>query len=289
MMNHEQIEKLINKLQEVIQLLSESKNNIQITDEQLQGWPKAVEEITKIDDNAAKTAKGLLALIQMRVDTKDKTILDFGCGEGYIAASAGNNAKKIVAYDIKDKIFAPSDKIIKTTDYNQAIKEGPYDVIICHDVLDHIEPTNSIEENTHLEPFHISTLQKLANLLTEHGKIHIRCHPWTSRHGGHIHRHQNMAFLHLILTDQEYEKSCMLTNVQVTHRIYRPFEYYNRCIAKSGLKATNTTIEHQDIEDFVANKLGPKIIDSWPNPKPNPEELKELLKINFIDYIVSRV
>jgi hypothetical protein len=272
-----------------MQLLVESKAGSQtITETHLQGWPKAVEEIVKIDDNAAKTAKGLLALIQMRVETKDKTILDFGCGEGYIAASASTNTKKIVAYDIKDKIFAPSDKMIKTTDYDQVTKEGPYDIIICHDVLDHIEPISTIEENTHLEPLHISTLRKLSELLTEQGKIHIRCHPWTSRHGGHIYRQQNMAFLHMILSDQEYEKSCMLTNVQVTHRIYRPLEYYNRCIEKSGLKITSVTTEHQDIEPFVIDKLLAKIIESWPNPKPNTDELKELLKINFIDYIISR-
>ena len=79
-----------------------------------------------------------------------------------------------------------------TTDWGFVKSNGPYNVIILFDVIDHLKIENPTE-----------VLRKLGELLAPDGKIYMRCHPITSRHGTHLYHDLNKAYVHLVFTGEE--------------------------------------------------------------------------------------
>jgi len=72
-----------------------------------------------------------------------------------------------------------------------------YDFILINDVLDHAaDPLDMLEQ-----------VNKIRNPET---KIVVRCHPWTSRHGTHVYKQMNKAFLHLIFNPYHYDQCILL-------------------------------------------------------------------------------
>lgn len=65
--------------------------------------------------------------------------LDFGCGSGDFATILGNLGWSVVAYD---KFVAPKGlecrSIFVAVNENEVLQRGPYDLIVCVTVLDHI-------------------------------------------------------------------------------------------------------------------------------------------------------
>lgn len=79
---------------------------------------------------------------------KDKKILDIGCGSGYIGKSFLKN-NQVTFADINQKELdkiQDQKAIIKRIDLNRKLpfKDNYFDLIICADVLEHLENTDNI-------------------------------------------------------------------------------------------------------------------------------------------------
>jgi SAM-dependent methyltransferase len=133
---------------------------------------------------------------------KGKKFLDFGCGTAHVAMQACKQDPELsVGYDILDSSWHKLDKInqfdnlILTTEFSVVEQHGPYDYILLFDVIDHLD-------NCPLNLF-LSLIKKVCK---KGGRIIVRSHPWTARHGGHLFHIINRAYLHLILNDDEIRR-----------------------------------------------------------------------------------
>jgi len=271
---------LIKKLQEIIALLQEEPDAPpapSIAEE----WPKAKEIISP-----AKEAQDFLNRSMMQIENCN--VLDFGSGLGYLSSLIGQKAKKTISYDITQEKtrLEPGDtfKIVNTIEDIQ--QEGPYDIIFLKDVLDHLEPATSEETQLYIEQLHIKYLKLLKSCLASSGKIYLRIHPWTSRHGGHLFHTQNMAYIHLILSDEEYLEKSVNSGVKVTHQIFNAENYYKKCINKSGLNIFKTTLIKEDLEDFIIARLLDQIKKHYPLLTITDAELRSLLAVSYIDFLL---
>ncbi len=164
-------------------------------------WPLAVEPefLCNPLSDADKTlrAEGIVDLM-FEESVSGRNVLDFGCGEGHVAAEiARQGAKHVVGYDVAvasgwASLAFGNGSLMFTHDLNLVRDKGPYDAILVYDVLDHVEGVT------------VPTIVKLLGNLGHGGtKIYARCHPWTSRHGGHLYHSLNKAFAHLVFTRDE--------------------------------------------------------------------------------------
>ena len=80
--------------------------------------------------------------------TKNKIILDFGCGPGYGSAMLAEHAKKVIGIDIDSKPFNYAIKtykkpnlafkLVKSDSYPLEFEDEKFDVIISRHVIEHI-------------------------------------------------------------------------------------------------------------------------------------------------------
>lgn len=249
-------------------------------------WPEAVpsESICDDNDDDCKLTRAANIMRDIRVDLNNRRFLDFGCGEGHVPYVVGNltNAIKSVGYDIKNSNwdnFDKTDSVILTTNWEQVKANGPYDVISIYDVLDHANDPKEI-------------LQKVKEVKTpDSGSVRLRCHPWCSRHGTHLYKQLNKAYLQLVFTEDEIYG--MGLQPIKTHRFLDPIASYRKLIQESGFKIFHEQpiIQTTDIffmEDDVIKK---RIIDNWKesdnimlaNGSLFP---RDITQIQFVDYIL---
>jgi len=160
-------------------------------------WPEALPEnfIPRNDEEEKTRADLIISRLPIQLQGK---ILDFGCGEGFLAASLKEKGNDIIGYDIvkSDKWNIFDNPEIFITDWD-IIHNQVFDIIILYDTIDHL-----VEENID------TTFAKLKSILSEKGTIIIMAHPWTSRHGGHIYKNLNLAYVHLVLDSSELNEVC---------------------------------------------------------------------------------
>lgn len=209
-------------------------------------WPKAVFDFQIADDNSEKDKdERAESISDMLLPTLEgKKFLDFGCGEGHVANHASKSADLSVGYDIlqsrksrfnwEDK----EDKLLLTMDFKKMESEGPYDTILIYDVLDHAQNPKEV-------------LSKAKSVLADGGKIYVRTHPWTSRHGGHAYRKINKAFVHLVFTQEELKS--IGVDLEYNIKSMRPMNDFNSWLEGSGLKKfKDPEIDQQDVEPFFS-------------------------------------
>jgi 2-polyprenyl-3-methyl-5-hydroxy-6-metoxy-1,4-benzoquinol methylase len=244
-------------------------------------WPAAVNPnlICAADSESDKVdrANGVVELM-IEENLNGKKFLDFGCGEGHIVdVSTKHKTASSVGYDIaKDKNWGnKSGKL--TTDMDEVESNGPYDIIVLFDVLDHISPYDNLDAPK-------SILTKVSELLSPTGKVYLRCHPWTSRHGTHMYHWKNKAFAHLVYTEEELNQM----NVKIgepTQKVTTPIATYRNWIEHSGLKVDNERIIKEPVEEFfrspkVANRIKANVgMDKFPEFQ---------MSVQFVDYILSK-
>jgi SAM-dependent methyltransferase len=135
-----------------------------------------------------------------------------------------------------------------------------FDVVLLYDTLDHITDQ-------------VNYLKDIAQKTSEQGRIYVRCHPWSSRHGTHLYHQKNKAFLHLFLTSDELaslnliEKPTFHAEVSST---------YQRWFKDAGLKVLSTEIIETPVEPIFSQLIARGILDN------NKE-----MNISFVDYILS--
>lgn len=181
--------------QELVQLAPERSSHIDAL-MAIDCWPKAVEEDYVADDNPTEQAERAHVILDSLLDEslEGKSLLDFGCGEGYLVDEANNRGAKAIGYDLVKHAHWEKNKSF-ITDLS-VLKSGSFDVIVMYDVLDHCV---NVKDPTDI----MMTLKKL---LKKDGVIYIRCHPWSSKSATHLYKMGiNKAYLHLFLKWDEFD------------------------------------------------------------------------------------
>lgn len=246
-------------------------------------WPEAVFKLQIADDNIEsdkeERAEGIADI--MLPPTVGKKFLDFGCGEGHVARYVSNEALLSVGYDLvrSEKSILPwedrQEKFLLTTDFEKVRAEGPYDMILIYDVLDHTNDPASI-------------LSRAKSVLSDEGAIYVRCHPWCGRHGGHVYKSINKAFVHVVFTDEELKT--LGVKSEFTKKITYPLDTYKNAIQASGLNSSEPEIDSQEVESFFSENPLVKSrmlkafgITEWTSEKPVFQ-----LSQCFVDYVLKK-
>lgn len=250
-------------------------------------WPLAVNPALIVDMNnhaeCSIRAKNIIECMIER-DLYGLNVLDFGCGDGLVALEIlARGAKKVVGYDLKPNNFWTSaSNLILTTRAQEVASNGPYELILLYDVIDHI---------MNVEPSVV--LEDLRRLLTPDGVIIARCHPWVSRHGAHLYTQLNRAFAHIIFDERCLRK--YQYEVMPTRKIVHPIWAYKRWIEKAELKIIKEDKIQEPVEDyFIKNELLKSLIQRHFHDSPFEDykegkgDLSRVLSFHFVDYVLSR-
>lgn len=232
-------------------------------------WPLAVPENLISDNAESQMARATNVLYELVDDLSDKKFLDFGCGKGYISDAAQRIFKATsVGYDIKESPEWSQRESQHFICFNTVKELAPYDIILLHDVLDHVDNPKEI-------------LELCKDLKAPDGRIHVRFHPWASRTGANLHKSLNKAYLHLIFDDKELaslgvmssEKTTKLDNIAV----------YKEWIKEAGLMIKKESFVKRDVELFFTENAAilRRIKSNFEGTFP-----RELLEIQFVDYVL---
>ena len=205
-------------------------------------WPKAVPDWMLCDINSEEDktirAEGILDL--MFHNEKLGKFLDFGCGEGHVAVSAKKRGAELaVGYDI-DKPPLNSGESILTDSLEEVKKLAPFDTILLFDVLDHVRNP-------------VQVLDEVKVMLKPNGYALFQCHPWLSRHGSHLYRDLNIAFLHLAFSEEELKDHLSLSppfSQKITD-----LSVYEEWITKADLKVTDKLLDEEPLEGYFKKSL----------------------------------
>lgn len=237
-------------------------------------WPIAVdpESICDTPEKASERAENILDIV-IGEHMKNKKFLDYGCGEGHTIQKAQEREALItIGYDV-DISKINFEKNNFTNDFSVVKTMAPFDIILLHDVLDHaviIDP--------------IQILNQVKSVLSPKGKIYIRNHPWTSRHGGHLYTKKNKAFLHLSLDSVELMRIGGL-ECDVNIKVKNPLETYRYWFEEAGLKIINEYIIREKVEDFFTK---PSLINERIKKNfDNEISMINQLEISFVEYILE--
>lgn len=241
-------------------------------------WPLAADPSESLYDNDSnklyKLADHALDNI-INFDVKGKKVLDYGCGEGHLVASCMAKGAEAHGYDrvlFKNGIWL-ANELNFTNYWLKSISNGPYDFIICFDVLDHSH-------------YPIDDLLKIKSVLAPGGLAFIRCHPVCARHGGHMHKYSDKAFAHIILNPEELKSLNITLPAQ---RVIYPLSTYDGLIKKAGLKVNSRRVIADPVETFFKNKplIAKRIKEFFKldSSAPIPEFQ---MSQSYIDYVVSK-
>jgi SAM-dependent methyltransferase len=249
-------------------------------------WPSAVDPILIADPNSeadkVARANGIIHTVIGQPITENTKFLDFGCGEGHVVVAA-KKAKLAVGYDPKGtwEHQLESNQLL-TDSWNEVKANGPYDVILVYDVLDHV----SSEDEA------INCLVSMRDVLSNTGKIFIRLHPWCSRHGTHLYHQINKAYLHLCLDDKTLNE-LGYTNMP-TLRLIHPLNTYARWIASAVLKVYSHNVIREIIESFFMEPTVASLIKKNWKTSDDPELAsgsrfpQYQCEQQFVDYVLVK-
>jgi len=250
-------------------------------------WPSAVpdELICKKEsvEDKQERAEGVIYLM-INEDLSEKSFLDFGCGEGHaVLQAAKNGVSKAVGYDPYSSLLDSNEKCSFVNDFEKVREQGPFDIVLVYDVLDHLKGFEDGMSTDEMAGHMAETLSQVKSVTHEGSKIYLRCHPWCSRHGGHLYNSLNKAFVHVVLSKDELIE--MGHEVETVAKVTYPRATYDSAIAKAGLKVNSQDIIRTSVEGFFTKGLiNDRIIGHFPQEKGFP---KYQVEQDFVDYIVS--
>lgn len=209
-------------------------------------WPMAIapQLIGQSSEDAKFARADDIIEIFLGQTFKDKKVLDFGCGEGYVSKrlfEAG--ALLSVGYDIKQTGSLDWENTatgLLTTDWAKVEANQPYDVVILYDVFDHLE--NESQEDV---------LKKIKNIIHPRSKVFLRCHPVCSRHSSHGFEAQNKAYMNLVFTKDEL--TSLGIDVLPCAKILTPIAHYHHLFSSNGFDRIMENVESGEVEPFFMN------------------------------------
>jgi SAM-dependent methyltransferase len=240
-------------------------------------WPEAVSNFLICNDqnhrDQINRARAVLDSILQQWNMDGSVGLDYGCGEGWIARELlSRGITESTGYDIK---YHNNWNSLSECDFTcdpSTLKENHYDIIILYDVLDHCEDAMAVMD-------HVRKLVKPG------GVVYVRCHPWLSKHGGHLYKvGLNKAYIHLFLTWQEIV-DLGYTPI-FTRQEKNPLEAYRWWM--HNFKVLKEKIHHNAVHGFF---LEPAIKELLLNELNIPEDRQKGfmhdLGIEFVDYVLT--
>jgi 2-polyprenyl-3-methyl-5-hydroxy-6-metoxy-1,4-benzoquinol methylase len=245
-------------------------------------WPEAVNKNLICDPKSeidkVERGRGVVELL-IEENLNGTKFLDYGCGEGYCTFYASEKNPAIaVGYDVKEQNwqhFQTKPNLVFTANKGVVADNGPYDVILLFDVIDHLDGASPTD-----------ILKEVASLLTPNGKIYMRTHPFTARHATHLYHDCNKAFAHLVFTEEELKELVPEAQyVEPNAGVTTPLATYAKCLDEAKL----TVVHRREIKDKVENFFKiPKIAERIMK-KTKTQKLPEFqMSIQFIDYILKK-
>lgn len=277
---------MLSKITELSDVLSIDNINISVNSNNIDKlvlsdlWPRAVPEaiIARTDEQVRLRAKSIMR--SYVGDIQGKKFLDFGCGLGHCVMEAQKTAETSIGYDIianklwdEFTVAEHQNFAYFTTDFAKVKWHAPYDYILLYDVIDHIE-RNTLE----------SVVDSLNELITDKTIIKIRCHPWTSIHGGHMYETLNKAYAHLLLSDEtiaKYQK-------EYCNKIDRPVMTYDKLFEK--FKRIGYIVHRMHWNNSITNVIRDKSIMKLITDRVNgdPAWQEAVLPIEYIDFTLGK-
>ncbi len=237
-------------------------------------WPAAVDPdlICNDDSSATNRAEAILDIF-VSEHLRGKKFLDFGCGEGHVVMEAAKREAVSIGYDVIDQWkFGSRPGITFSTDLAKIQGLGPFDIILMHDVIDH----------STTEP--IQLLTQVRKLLKNEGKLYLKCHPWCSRHGSHIYKQLNKAFIHLVLDDIELTRFGGIASEHCI-KLSKPVETYKHWIEAAGFDIQSELIQTSDVEPYFlkTSLVNNKIRSHW----KADDVIENHMSVDFVEYVLK--
>lgn len=205
-------------------------------------WPKAVPEYMLTDERDYQEclSRGCDILqFLIKEEVKGKRFLHYDLRDGSVVQ---------VARDMKSDAFGYCDSFdviwnneFVLNDYDELVKQSPFDVIFLWDVLDHV-----VEEKSN------EIIKSCYNLLSRGGTIYCRLHPWCGRHGADVYRQLNKSFIHLLFSEREFES--LEIAIPFNKKVLQPDVIYRKWF-EEYFDITKEEIDRWPIEPFFENGL----------------------------------
>lgn len=234
-------------------------------------WPEAVPASMIVRDEPMKKIRANAIVTSfIKEPIKGKKVLDLGCGDGHCVTEIARVGGVALGYD---PVAVPDNPLV-TTDLDKVNAEGPYDVIMLYDVLDHV--VDDAER------------AKLLALARQHlkpgGKIYVRCHPYTSRHGLHNYYKFNKAYAQLFLTPEELAPHEPIPTV----RTLTPLLTYKKWFAETGLVIGKEELKRHNLDDFFSTLTEPLMKLMAANAFVRDyDTLNAVLSVQFADFVLQ--
>lgn len=241
-------------------------------------WPKAVDPrvICNTEEMVITRANDILEFI-IGENLQNKKFLDFGCGEGHvIMQSLNQNPSFALGYDINPSKIKFENQHF-TSEFDVVKINGPYDVVLMQDCIDHLilGNTESI----------VGILTKIKDLLSQNGRLYIRCHPWCSRHGTHLYTKLNKAYVHLVFDESELSRLGGYSNDH-TIKITNVSETYRSWFRDAGFNIISEININKNLEEFFKKQsfIKDRLLKTW---KGNETQMYKDMQIEFIEFTLQ--
>lgn len=236
--NHKNVHNGFNAISE------NSKKEILIRLIQSDQWPEAVNQrmIGDPDDvpQMLNRSREMVEVI-IKQDLNRKKFLDFGCGKGYTTYAAKELGTQLsVGYDIKhqDWINNKEDRFC-TNDFKLVKENGPYDIILCYDVLDHLILKTKEE-----------VLNEIKDVCHEDTIVYIRYHPFCSKHACH-NVNVNKAYSHLFFEKKEIDNIFGKDERYIPSKhVKYPMMEYDKLAESMGFKIVSSQPIKEEVDNF---------------------------------------
>ena len=218
-------------------------------------WPEAVPEGLICRDTEEDKSDRALGIVELLgVDCRGKKFLDFGCGEGHVVRAAKDEgATASCGYDVTKTgslSWQQPDSFFLTTSMVDLDQHKPFDIILLHDVLDHAD-----------DP--VGVLKQCRDLSHEKTKIIVRCHSFMSRHGGHLYKQVNKAWIQLVFSDEELASMGLDLSEMPKQRVFYPINTYHSWFQSAGLKVHHENTLVGEVEEFFRGDLKNEIVHNF--------------------------
>lgn len=237
-------------------------------------WPEAVEQanICVTPERAVMRAESILDMF-VAEQLKGRRFLDYGCGQGLtVPAALQREASFALGYDI-DPSKSQIDEKLFTSSFDKVRANAPYDIILMHDVLDHITAIDPVE-----------ALRQASSLLRKGGRLFVWNHPWSSRHGGHLYLQKNKAFLHLLMDEVELSRTNGITS-EHNIKVITPLETYRHWFEVAELQIVSELPIRDAIEPFFLepSQVNDRLQKIW----PTVPAMIQNMEISVVEYVLQ--